>query len=221
MKNIFYILVLTVAFGTVANAQILSNSVPAPAIFQSNAFLDASTNYGSINGEQNSIHKGLIFPDVDLRTFAFENVIADGATIPGYYDGMVVYNTGTGNTGNDPATQGVQVAVAPGFYYFSNPTGNTIGGVSAGRWLPLGGSGVKSKTVTADADGVSATLPLTTLDDSDLVTFLGAKIYDAAGKLVMTADSEYNAATNVLNTGNGFMYQALAAGTYTVIVDYK
>lgn len=225
MKNNFKILMIVVSgvlFSNSASSQVLSNdAVNGGNIVAENPFFDASTNFDPAISFSNTSGKGLLFPRTNLTTWVFSSLALDGSTFPTAYDGMIVYNTGTGNTlttGNNPS---VSSSVSPGFYFFSNPDGDTNLSVTEGRWLPLGGSSTKSKTVSATADGVSATLPLATLDDSDLVTFLGAKIYDSTGKLVMTADSEYNAATNLLNTGNGFMYQVLAAGTYTVIFDYK
>lgn len=213
MKKIYSILIILCAQLSVAQT-VNSYGDLTPTITGESVFLDAS----AYSGVGDNLARGLVFPRTSLATFTF---VSEGSSFGNFatgYDGMVIYNTVAGTTPALGSGIGGQL-VAPGFYYFSNP--DSSGDTVTGRWLPLGGSSTKSKTVTADADGVSATLPLTTLDDSDLVTFLGAKIYDAAGKLVMTADSEYNAATNVLNTGNGFMYQALAAGTYTVIVDYK
>ena len=236
MKSIYYTVLLTIGLGSVANSQILSNSVPAPAIAQSNAFLDASTNYGNINSGNNNKHKGLIFPDVDLRTFEFESTIADGATIPGYYDGMVVYNIGLGLTGNSPATQGVQVNVAPGFYYFSNPSGNADGGVISGRWIPIGSPAnnvVKTREVIKTINP-GANTAIVNLNDGDAgagsgmsaVTvneFIGAKVYvnNVAKDLQMSATSGYNKVSNELTTGNGFMYQVLAPGTYRFVIEYK
>ena len=50
---------------------------------------------------------------------------------------MVVYNTATGTSAIG------DVAVTPGFYYYSNP-GQTFptGNVAAGTWTPMGGGGV-------------------------------------------------------------------------------
>ena len=54
---------------------------------------------------------------------------------PNYYDGLVVYNTGTG-----AVTMGTSAAdVAPGFYYYANPTRTAWDG---GTWTPMGGGGV-------------------------------------------------------------------------------
>ena len=144
-KNIYIVGLLLMAYTT--NAQILSNTVPSANIPQSNAFLDASTSYSSIAGENNNKHKGLVFPDVDLTSFQFENVIADGATFPSYYDGMIVYNSATGTTLTTGINPSTSTSVTPGFYYFSNPNGAANGNVTSGIWKPLGGN-VESKDIT-------------------------------------------------------------------------
>lgn len=200
MKKILYLIGLSL-IGNIVNAQILTNSVPAAGVSQSNAFLDASTSYSSAAGENNNKHKGLVFPDVNLTTFQFENVIANGATFPTYYNGMVVYNTATGNTlttGNNPSTS---TAVTPGFYYFSNPSGATNSNVTGGTWKTLGAStvinnvfSVTTATYTALATdgtllvnvpsgGATVTLPAASTnsgkiliikkidDDADVLTF--------------------------------------------------
>ena len=77
MKKIITIFVIFLIVLS-ANGQILTNSTPAAAITNSNAFLDASTNYSSAGFANNDNHKGLVFPDVNLTTFQFENIVADG-----------------------------------------------------------------------------------------------------------------------------------------------
>lgn len=201
------------------NAQINTNANTIPAVSNSNLFLDASNFEGFAD---QSVGRGLGFPRTNLTSFAFDLTVIDEIAILSDFDGMVVYNNATGTTGNTPATQGQQVAVTPGFYYFSNP-GNP-GNVTDGQWIRLGttDSGVKSKTVVGTATGTSATLSLGTFTAGEVTKFLGAKIYNAAGtQLIMTADNEYLTATNVLTTANGFIAQALPAGTYSVIVEYE
>ena len=132
------------------NGQAVDNGIPS-----STAFIDAST---AFSGDHN-FGKGLVFPSVDLRTFEFSDVkdgLADGSTVfQTFFDGMVVYNRGTGNS-KTVATEGgvcssTLVKVEPGFYYYSNPTafddywgihGNEALAVASGVWKPLGsGSG--------------------------------------------------------------------------------
>ena len=133
------------------NAQVYSNFEIAPVIPEENAFLDASTAFNSeYAGTDNNIGKGLIFPSVDLTTFAFkvDMVLADGAMFATYFDGMIVYNRGNGKTltSEETTLEGYDnpnehSTVSPGFYYFSNPKGhaNENASLAEGKWLPLGG----------------------------------------------------------------------------------
>lgn len=224
-KNIYTIILLL--FVNIISSQIQSNSVTLDnAIYGENPFFDLSTNFDPAITGSNNEGKGLVFPRTDLTSWTFITTLLDGVTFPTAFDGMVVFNTGTGLTGATPATQGQQVSVAPGFYYFSNPSGTNT--VNNGSWLPIGGTkgDIKSKTVvvTVPANPTNATLNLGTnvITANEVNTYLGAKVYDnATNKLIMTADSDYDKATNVLTTGNGFMYQVLPAGTYKVVVDYR
>lgn len=230
MKNIIKTS-LILLIGIVGNAQINKPALPAANIAGENPFLDLSEySVGAPLGADNNEAKGLVFPSTNLTNWVF-NTAGLGAIFPTSFDGMIVYNTGTGATGLTQVTQGVQVNVAPGFYYFSNPDG-ALGSnsVDTGRWLPLGTVGgaagaVKSKTVavTVPANATTTLLDLGTgtIAANEVLTFLGAKIYNSNGDLVATADSSYAKATNILNVGNGFMSQVLAAGTYNVVVDYK
>ena len=180
----------------------------------------------------NSAGKGIIFPRTDITLVQVDAInpnnqlydLEGGGVIGAktYYDGLVVFNTGTGSI---PANgMGTSASpVSPGFYYYRN-TGTDW---NTGVWMPLGGgasTSVKSKTVTdVVADGVSATLNLGTsvITENEVVEFLGAKVYNAAGDLVIEAFSDYEKATNILATGNGMMYQVLPEGTYKVLVEYK
>lgn len=136
LKNLYIVGGLLLVQGV--SAQVLTNQPTQPNINNSNAFLDASTNYAT-TANDGRIGKGLIFPDVDLTQFAFDLSYADGQTFPTYFDGMLVYNTGKGKTGNDADTQGVSVDVEPGFYYFYNPEGATNQNISNGKWVRIGG----------------------------------------------------------------------------------
>ena len=102
-----------------------------------NTFIDAS----GFTFFDPGIGKGMAFPRTDLTTWEFD--ISD---LGGYqyfmtgFDGMVVYNTGTGQTGSNAATQGQQVSVTPGFYYFYNPNHTEDDmDVSDGYWVKLDG----------------------------------------------------------------------------------
>lgn len=231
MKNIFNKLILLAVFVTFsASAQINTNFNTTASLTDTNFFMDASNFESLLN---TSFGKGLGFPRTDLTTFTFDTAPIDFSTIVSDFDGMVVYNSVLGNTGNTPATQGQMVAVSPGFYYFSNP-GNP-GNVTNGRWVPIGGAGngIKTREVIKTINP-GANTAIVNLNDGDAgagsgmsaVTvneFIGAKVYvnNVAKDLQMSATSGYNKGSNELTTGNGFMYQVLAPGTYRFVIEYK
>jgi hypothetical protein len=226
MKNIKIILtaVITLFLGKYSQAQIQVNSLPTDGISLSNVLLDGSTTYSS----PDYIGKGIVVPSVDLVNFEFNLIYADGITFPTYFDGMIVYNNLAGTTLTAGDRSSVATVVVPGFYYFSNPDGATNYNVTGGQWLPVGGPSatIKTKTVASvivGANPTTATLDLGTgtIAASEVTSFLGAKIYNASGDLVMTADAAYDKVTNVLTTGNGMLYSVLPAGTYSVVVDYR
>lgn len=215
MKKLFYIFGLSL-LGYTANAQILTSTVPAAGVPQSNAFLDASTAHSSLAGENNNKHKGLVFPDVNLTTFEFENVIADGATIPGYYDGMVVYNTATGNTSTTGINPSVATAVTPGFYYFSNPSGATNANVTGGTWKPLGGAtaatnDVKDVTAAYTALAGDGTLLVDVPTGGITVTLPAAADNDGKILIVKKVDDD----TDVLTFGTAV--KATASESFTTL----
>ena len=103
--------------------------------------------------ESELLGKGMYFPRVDLSkvtSFGITVPMAPNPLLVGhrystYFDGLVVYNTGTGVTIN--AAIGKLLpgeSLKPGFYYYdnSNPTGTTNAlKFASGTWKPLGGSG--------------------------------------------------------------------------------
>ncbi|MFC3159060.1 hypothetical protein ACFOEQ_11460 [Chryseobacterium arachidis] len=98
--------------GVNANAQILGNGPASSSLAGTNYFLDNSNFEGLAN---QSYGRGLGFPRTNLTTFQFNTSPMDNDVTLSHFDGMVVFNSATGNT---VAGQGVQVAVIPGFYYF-------------------------------------------------------------------------------------------------------
>ncbi len=237
MKKIIYIFGLSLFVHT-SNAQILSNSVLSANIPQSNAFLDASTSYSSLAGENNNKHKGLVFPDVNLTTFQFENVIADGTTFPSFYDGMIVYNTATGNTlttGNNPSTT---TSVTPGFYYFSNPNGANNANVTGGIWIALGAGVSKNITDTEaempikingeqlyaingtfTASGTSALI--TVAKPAGMTGYYSFTIYKEGKTFRREIRSfDINITDNNVVTGNGLFSEIIPAGTYNFVLEY-
>lgn len=175
MKKHIVTIAIIFFIGNYANAQMNTPSVPNVSITGEHAFIDAS-DYGS-NWPTNEA-KGLIYPQTDLTQWVFKTELL-GALFLSAYDGMVVYNTGTGSTlatvafgglgQPEKADNGVQTSVTPGFYYFYNPTrldeflnpiiSDTVG---FGKWLPIGSAGtgtvapVKSyNSSTETATGIS------------------------------------------------------------------
>lgn len=120
------------------------------------SFFDASTSFNSTVNKG----KGLVFPQTDLTTFTFITDALNGTTFPSAFDGMIVYNVGTGQT---IAGQGVQADVKPGFYYFSNPTGVTTKMVVAGKWIRIiEGSDATTANGTAYYGVLNTTAPTST-----------------------------------------------------------
>ncbi|WP_415328635.1 hypothetical protein [Chryseobacterium sp. MMS23-Vi53] len=140
--SLYIVLFASISLAKVS-AQVNSNQLVANNIGDTNAFLDASTNFNTSASSSNSIGKGLVFPNTDLRLFRFDTTPsggADGITFPSYFDGMVVYNTATTGTTADPALTTQTANLTQGFYYFSNPNGNANGNVTSGVWVPIGGN---------------------------------------------------------------------------------
>jgi hypothetical protein len=240
MKNFIFFFLLIFSSMTLS-AQILTNSIPSNAIQGSNAFMDLSTYYSSAGFANNNYNKGLVFPDVDLTTFIFETTVADGFTFPSFYDGMVVYNTATGNTSTAGSNPTQSIEVTPGFYYFSNPNGSSNFDYSSGEWKPLGSEGSpkihitentptetnlvtantateKVISITGTADGITTHMDLgtTVLPKDTVVNFRKAIICDSNGTQVLVATGSYDSATNKFVTGNGMMNYCLPAAN-----DYK
>ncbi|MDY3317380.1 hypothetical protein PG630_08685 [Riemerella anatipestifer] len=132
-KNILTISALLLSTMVFSQVNVGSNTNTIP---NKNTFLDASDfTETAIPGTG----KGLNFPRTNLTTFAFNTSdLGQYQYFKTGFDGLVVYNTATGKTGSNTATQGQQVDVTPGFYYFSNPnaTEDTTD-VSAGKWVRL------------------------------------------------------------------------------------
>lgn len=224
--------------GSYSYSQTLVNAAPSNGASTSLAFIDGSSS-DTYNGIPNA-GKGIIYPRTDLTTITsvFDDSSLGGASYnPNYYDGLVVFNTGTGAIpANGMGTSASDVE--PGFYYYRN-TGTSW---NSGEWLPLGsGSGggafsIQENTPTdtqlinsaADqekvielvgtTDGVNTTIDLgTTHLAADAVNqFRKANIYNSSGALVLIATGDYDSSTNVLVTGNGMMNLLLPAAS-----DYK
>ncbi|CAN1498678.1 hypothetical protein MCEGE10_00432 [Flavobacteriaceae bacterium] len=132
---------------SLVNGQIRANNVIATNISGESAFLDASGATGGFSDIANSnIGKGLIFSRTDLNVFTFISPDGDEDNYPTAYDGMVVFNTGSGTTPLLGSGIGSQL-ITPGFYYFSNPTPTPDFSSASGQWIQLG-SNVKNYTTT-------------------------------------------------------------------------
>lgn len=135
LKKIYLFLSFCLFFVGLTNAQVIMRESPVSSGANSLAFIDGTSNPGYNVAGANYAGKGILFPSIDLTAALvgapFDQSSVGGANYnPNYYDGLVVYNTGTGNS-----ALGVAVAVAPGFYYYSNPGATAI---NTGTWLPLG-----------------------------------------------------------------------------------
>lgn len=181
MKKI--LLIASVGLSSIAFSQVNLGIQPNISIANESVFLDA-TQYVTF---PNNVGKGLVFPKVDLTTFTFVTPSTTPSKFRTAYDGMVVYNSGTGSVSASAST-GQATTVSPGFYYFYNPTGATTRNVTAGVWKPFSptaanGGGNEFWTV----NGNGGTTPVT-LDTNNKIT---------AGNFIGTTDaSNLTLATN-------------------------
>ncbi|SIS78187.1 hypothetical protein SAMN05421786_10245 [Chryseobacterium ureilyticum] len=250
MKNYIYsklglaFAVCAFMFSTNTQAQIKANQTIANAsINSSTAFLDAASSV-TWNGSS-TLGKGMLFPRTDLTQLVLTN---NGGFLagnnPNRFDGIIVYNTATGNT---PATgSGIgNQPVAPGFYYFSNPGSPTA--VTTGQWIAVGASPkvtigtneVATNTLINVSTGVDKQVyaikgSFTTTGTSTSVTIpsptgmtslYGITIYKVNGtgnKVVYSRDLySYNiGATNNAITGSPSMSVVYPADTYDYVLEY-
>ena len=130
LKNIFLLIGLTLIVKVNGQVRIV-NSISNSVALNSSAFIDASSNL-TINNSTN-LGKGLLYPRTDLTTFANfgGNSIGLATSYPTRFDGLLVYNTGTGNT--LASASDAIVAVTPGFWYYDNKSTTLKGGT----WKPI------------------------------------------------------------------------------------
>ncbi|MDY3521467.1 hypothetical protein PG614_08900 [Riemerella anatipestifer] len=167
MKKIFTLIGLWGAVFT--SAQVNLQSAPNASISQENPFIDAS-GYRTSN---NNVGKGLYFPTTNLTTWEFKTSNINPGKFSNYFDGMVVYNSGTGLTVSNTSKGGKQVSVTPGFYYFKNPNQTfPTGSVANGEWVRLSSDGGVSTNLYT-SDGTLAGNRTVTLGANNLV-FKGA-----------------------------------------------
>lgn len=232
--NLFTVAMLTVFSVTVGQVRIV-NSATNNAIESMSAFIDASSD-PAINRTDN-IGKGLLYPRVDLTTFsAFvaSAQIGRNTSFPTYFDGMVVYNTGTGNTLSSAAD--AIIAVTPGFWYYDNKSTALKGGT----WKQLGSGTVKNiaatETVTSTSidgkqvyalNGTFTTLGVNALITIDkplgmtgyykMATYIGGKKFRSD---ISSFDIDPLVLTNNVVTGNGLFSEVYPAGTHTYTLEY-
>ncbi|SDQ73073.1 hypothetical protein SAMN05421664_2363 [Chryseobacterium soldanellicola] len=249
MKKIVLLSILCFLSSNVYYSQIATNQATVATITDENPFLDASSNFDQSANSSNTVGKGLVYPRTDLTTWVFKTDIIDGINFPTGFDGMIVYNTGTGNTltGTDNPT--VVSSVAPGFYYFSNPiaAGSVTGSaaVSTGRWLPLGGGGkvdvttaetttnnlvggrqIYARKGTFTVNGTS-TAPTSyapaaiTVPASATASIYRVTVYKAGtGSIFANGVYSYDITNGNLITGSPSMSVVYPTGTYDYVVEY-
>ena len=179
MKKLNFLFVIFLLFGGfyIAKSQVRSNNPISADLGGRSVFLDASAELFS---NSSNIGKGLVFPRTDLTTFQFSHN-NDGIDFPTGYDGMIVFNTGSGIT---PATRsGVgSQTVEPGFYYFSNPPPLLLGGnlvfSNAGRWVPFTHLATNEISLTGTLSTTDTGLTSETLTLNLSADTSGADVFD-------------------------------------------
>ena len=180
-------------------AQLITRENPNPTGGNSLAFIDGSSNPGYNVSGANYVGKGILYPSMDL-TAALSGAPFDSGNVgaaaynPNHYDGLVVYNTGTGAVTMGTSTEDV----SPGFYYYSNNTATTITW-NTGTWVPLGGGGSAGKFI----DGNTAT----------------DAVYTAGKVGINTASPDYPLTVNETIKGNKFYAEGL--GTNSIPLELK
>ena len=149
IKTLFITLILVVSaasYGQVRIVNTLSNTIAT----SSSAFIDASST--NANNSTLNIGKGLVYPRMDLTkfdSFSGSGTIGLPNNYPGRYDGMQVYNTGTGKTLSSASD--IIVDVVPGFWYYKNKSTN----VKGGTWTEIGNVIKNIATATEVATAIS------------------------------------------------------------------
>jgi len=141
---------LTLIVSNTITSQVrIFNSTTNSSALNSSAFFDASSNIAS--NTSTNIGKGLLYPRTDLTTFANfgGSPTGIGSSYPTRFDGLLVYNTGTGNT-LSTASDNV-VAVTPGFWYYDNKSTTLKGGT----WKSLNSSNNLSGAITSSGNTTS------------------------------------------------------------------
>lgn len=229
--------VTALAFNVNSQAQIKANQTVANAsINNSTAFLDASSS--TTWNASSTLGKGILFPRTDLTQLVLTNNGSYlAANNPNRFDGIIVYNTGTGNTPATGSGIGSQ-AVVPGFYYFSNPGSPTA--ITTGQWLPVGASPKVNISTTETLTNTSignapiyaikgtftATGTSTAVDipsPTGMTGMYGITIYKAGTNIVYDRSLySYTLGTGAGNaiTGSPSMSVVYPSGTYDYVLEY-
>lgn len=229
-------ILLSCMISSVFFAQVQTNGGTIGTLGNTNYFLDAS----GYEGFATSTGKLLGFPRVNLTQFQFNPQIAEDEVVLSFFDGAVVYNSGTGNSATGTNNPSTATAVTQGFYYFSNPNGVTNGNVTAGVWTPMGDSpkdytATPIKTATSiDGDQVWAvkgsfnatglTAVLSIVKPTGMTGYYKMTTYQG-GKTFRSDISEFKMTTTILDTdnvvtGNGLFSEVYPAGNYDYTLEY-
>lgn len=246
MKKYIFI-VSSILLSGVAYGQVELQSAPnVDGISNEAPFLDASGYTGADMG----VGKGLLFPRTDLTTFEFKTDKLGGFQFfSTAFDGMIVYNTKSGKTGNNPATQGIQVDVEPGFYYFSHPVGDESStDVSAGKWVRIGSGAANTSKVVLATNG-TAVETNTVLGNSTVMAVKNTVTHTGGNSITIDKPADFNklysikiyktdgVATTLVGTnlysysnegadklklvfGNGIISTSYPSGTYEYVLEY-
>lgn len=198
------------SFGQIKTGSNISNTIA-----NENPFLDLS----DYSEYPNNIGKGLVFPRTDLTTWTFKTDNLDGITFPTAFDGMIVYNTGTGST---VAGQGQQVTVSPGFYYFSNP--GATDNVTNGQWLKFEAGNVSGGKFVDGTDpndavyasgnvGIGTTIPESILHINATDDLRGITLVSEDSDVSYTGMRLYRVANGFV--GHNSIIASLAQGTFS------
>lgn len=211
------LLLLGMSIGN-AFSQIITNGATSTGITGENAFLDLSASFHDYFSTS-SIGKGLAFPQADLTGWAFTATVSSGS-FPSFLDGMIVYNSGTGNTPTTQVTKSTYVT--PGFYYFSNPTGADNFSIADGEWLRLTNNiDLLAKTVSVSAEAPTDPDPQDgwvyfDTDDNTMYRYDGSA-WNAVSSMASAADS---GASNPTVSGDETLGDMYVNTTYNTVWVY-
>lgn len=245
MKKVVLFSIFSLLSSNLYFSQIATNQATVATITDENPFLDASSNFDQSANSSNTVGKGLVYPRTNLTNWVFKTDTVDGINFPTGFDGMIVYNTGSGNTLTGTDNPSVASAVVPGFYYFSNPiVAGTVTGsaaVATGRWLPLGadpkvniGTAETLTNTSVNGNAIYAKRGTFVINSSTTPTSItNAAVIPTAGSLYritiyqsgtnnVYANSvySYNNATGSFVTGSPSMSVVYPNGTYNYTIEY-